>query len=246
MARGLMPALSVEAADGDELLAAAIGQLDDGADLVKLYLDGPDLEASPWSVDELRRVVEAVHARGARVTAHSGYLAGSAGGRRGRRGRPRARVRARRRRRGGHGPQRRPPRVDARGDGLVGDVRDDDRRSRASRARRGERRTAARHERAVASVAIAHRGRRLDRDGDGLRRRLDAGEPAGLGGRAAGRGRPLALGGAGLRDLARAASCSAEPDAGTIREGGPADFALSTATPCPTRPPCGGCGTSRG
>src|SRR4029078_7760530 len=80
MARGLMPALSVEAADGDELLAAALGQLDDGADLVKLYLDGPDLEASPWSGDELRRVVAAVHARGALVTAHSGYLAGARAG----------------------------------------------------------------------------------------------------------------------------------------------------------------------
>jgi imidazolonepropionase-like amidohydrolase len=80
MAPGLLPALSVQAADGDELLAAAIGQLDDGADLVKLYLDGPDPGTSPWSVDELRRVVEAVHARGARVTAHSGYVAGARAG----------------------------------------------------------------------------------------------------------------------------------------------------------------------
>ncbi|HEY4189322.1 MAG TPA: amidohydrolase family protein [Candidatus Limnocylindrales bacterium] len=80
MARGLMPALSVEAADGDELLAAAAGQLDDGADLVKLYLDGPDLDTSPWSVDELRAVVAAVHARGARVTAHSGSIAGARAG----------------------------------------------------------------------------------------------------------------------------------------------------------------------
>src|SRR6266702_3330396 len=39
---GLLPAgLTVEARDGDELLAAALGQLHDGADLVKLYLDGP-------------------------------------------------------------------------------------------------------------------------------------------------------------------------------------------------------------
>jgi hypothetical protein len=40
---GMLPAwLSVEARDGDELVAAAVGQLDDGADFVKLYLDGPD------------------------------------------------------------------------------------------------------------------------------------------------------------------------------------------------------------
>ena len=80
MAPGLLPALSVEAADGDQLLAAAQRQLDDGADLVKLYLDGPDPGVSPWSVDELRRVVAAVHARGARVTAHSGYVAGARAG----------------------------------------------------------------------------------------------------------------------------------------------------------------------
>ncbi len=64
--------------DADELLALAIRQLDDGADLVKLYLDGPDDPGvCPWSVDELRRVVEAVHARGAKVTAHAGRLDGA-------------------------------------------------------------------------------------------------------------------------------------------------------------------------
>ncbi|HET8643708.1 MAG TPA: amidohydrolase family protein [Pseudonocardiaceae bacterium] len=75
---GLLPAgLAVEARDGDELLVRALGQLDDGADLVKLYLDGPDPEAAPWSVDEVARVVRAVHARGAKVTAHSTRLSGS-------------------------------------------------------------------------------------------------------------------------------------------------------------------------
>jgi imidazolonepropionase-like amidohydrolase len=75
---GLLPAgLCVEARDGDELLAAALGQLDDGADLVKLYLDGPDPQTAPWSVDEVARVVQAVHARGAKVTAHSTRLSGS-------------------------------------------------------------------------------------------------------------------------------------------------------------------------
>jgi imidazolonepropionase-like amidohydrolase len=75
---GLLPAgLTVEARDGDELLALALGQLDDGADLVKLYLDGPDPQTPPWSAGELGRVVEAVHARGAKVTAHSTRLSGA-------------------------------------------------------------------------------------------------------------------------------------------------------------------------
>ncbi len=68
---------SVEAETADELLAGAVGQLDAGADLVKLYLDGPDPETSPWTAGEVARVVEAVHARGARVAAHAGRLAGA-------------------------------------------------------------------------------------------------------------------------------------------------------------------------
>jgi imidazolonepropionase-like amidohydrolase len=75
---GLLPAgLSVEARDGDELLVLALGQLDDGADLVKLYLDGPDPETAPWSFGELGRVVDAVHARGAKVAAHATRLSGA-------------------------------------------------------------------------------------------------------------------------------------------------------------------------
>jgi imidazolonepropionase-like amidohydrolase len=72
--------LAVEVEDGDGLVAAAAGQLDDGADFVKLYLDGPDRETSPFTVSEVRAVVEAAHARGARVTAHSGMLAGARAG----------------------------------------------------------------------------------------------------------------------------------------------------------------------
>ena len=68
---------SIEAETGDELLAAAIGQLDAGADLVKLYMDGPDLDTSPWTASEVARVVEAVHERGGRVAAHSGRLSGA-------------------------------------------------------------------------------------------------------------------------------------------------------------------------
>lgn len=70
-------ASGVEASNGDELVAAAMAQLDDGADLVKIYLDGPDPARSPWSVDEVRGVVEAVHDRGAKITAHSGRLDGA-------------------------------------------------------------------------------------------------------------------------------------------------------------------------
>jgi imidazolonepropionase-like amidohydrolase len=75
---GSLPAgLGVEAGNADELPAAAIRQLDDGADLVKLYLDGPDAATAPWSVDEVARVVTAAHERGARVTAHAGRLDGA-------------------------------------------------------------------------------------------------------------------------------------------------------------------------
>ena len=71
---------AVEARTADELLANAVGQLDDGADFLKLYLDGPDPETSPWSIAEIARVVAAAHARGARVTAHAGRLAGARAG----------------------------------------------------------------------------------------------------------------------------------------------------------------------
>jgi imidazolonepropionase-like amidohydrolase len=79
--RGTLPdGLGVEADNADELLEAAVHQLDDGADLVKLYLDGPDPAASPWSGAEIRRVVNAVHDRDAKVTAHSGRIAGARAG----------------------------------------------------------------------------------------------------------------------------------------------------------------------
>jgi imidazolonepropionase-like amidohydrolase len=68
---------AVEAATADELVAAAIGQLDAGADLVKLYMDGPDANVSPWTAGEVERVVTAAHERGARVAAHSGRLNGA-------------------------------------------------------------------------------------------------------------------------------------------------------------------------
>jgi imidazolonepropionase-like amidohydrolase len=67
---------AVEAGNGDELLAAAMRQLDDGANLIKLYMDGPDASVSPWTANEVASVVAGAHARGAKVTAHGGRLNG--------------------------------------------------------------------------------------------------------------------------------------------------------------------------
>ncbi len=64
--------------DGPQLKDAALAQLDLGTDLVKLYMDAPGgVKDSPFDVDDVREMVTAVHARGARVAAHSGYLAGA-------------------------------------------------------------------------------------------------------------------------------------------------------------------------
>ncbi|GAB2730119.1 amidohydrolase family protein [Nocardioides pakistanensis] len=73
----LPPGLAVEVEHGGSLLDATMRQLDDGADFIKLYLDGPDKDTAPFTVDEVRAVVEAAHARGAKVTAHSGVLPGA-------------------------------------------------------------------------------------------------------------------------------------------------------------------------
>jgi imidazolonepropionase-like amidohydrolase len=75
---GTLPAgLTAEAEDADELLQLAMQQLDDGADLIKLYLDGPDAETAPWTAHEVGKVVKAAHARDAKVTAHAGRLSGA-------------------------------------------------------------------------------------------------------------------------------------------------------------------------
>ena len=76
-ATGALDEWSVEAGSGDELVAAVIQQLDDGADFIKLYLDGADPAVCPWSVDEVAAAVEAAHRRDARVTAHSGRIDGA-------------------------------------------------------------------------------------------------------------------------------------------------------------------------
>ena len=72
---GTLPAgLTVEAHNADELVALAERQLDSGADLVKLYVNSADPE---WSAAEISRVVERVRARRKRVTAHAVRLAGA-------------------------------------------------------------------------------------------------------------------------------------------------------------------------
>ncbi len=70
--------LGIECADGSALLDAATAQLDDGTDLVKLYMDGPDPETTPFTEDEVAAVVRAVHARGAKVAAHASRPGGTA------------------------------------------------------------------------------------------------------------------------------------------------------------------------
>lgn len=78
-----LPGLAVSVRDGDELLTAAKSQLDDGADLVKLMMDAPRAadgsvdDASPWTPEDVRRVTEMARARGAVVTAHSSFLPGA-------------------------------------------------------------------------------------------------------------------------------------------------------------------------
>jgi len=75
---GTFPATlhAVEAGSPEALLANAMGQLDEGADFLKLYLDGPE-PGAPWTRDELAPVVAGAHARGARVTAHATNLPGA-------------------------------------------------------------------------------------------------------------------------------------------------------------------------
>jgi imidazolonepropionase-like amidohydrolase len=76
---GVLPSgLPIEADDGPALVSAAKVQLDAGGDFLKLYLDGPKKEEeAPWSAEDVRAVVEIAHGRGAKVTAHSGYLVGA-------------------------------------------------------------------------------------------------------------------------------------------------------------------------
>jgi imidazolonepropionase-like amidohydrolase len=87
--RGYVPGLTIDVDDADQLLAAAKRQLDDGADLIKLFLDAqrPGTSRAPgedaparWTAHDIRPVVDEAHARGAKVTAHSTDLVGARAG----------------------------------------------------------------------------------------------------------------------------------------------------------------------
>ena len=76
--RGTLPDdLAIDVDDADALRAAALKQIDDGSDLVKLYLDGPDKDMAPWTTAETKAVVDSCHERGVKVTAHATRLAGA-------------------------------------------------------------------------------------------------------------------------------------------------------------------------
>jgi len=67
----------VQAADADAMLAASLRQLDNGADLIKLYMDGPDADTPVFNADEIARVVDAAAEAGAKVAAHATQIGGS-------------------------------------------------------------------------------------------------------------------------------------------------------------------------
>ncbi len=74
---GYLP-MTVPVKDGDELRAAVLAQLDSGTDFVKIMLDPPDRsDRCPFTVDDVRKACEAVHARGRKVTAHATILDGA-------------------------------------------------------------------------------------------------------------------------------------------------------------------------
>lgn len=78
---GVLPStIDIEAADADQLVDAVEGQIADGADLIKLYLDGPDADTSPWTADEVGRAVAAATVHGVTVTAHATRLSGARAG----------------------------------------------------------------------------------------------------------------------------------------------------------------------
>ncbi|WP_433291957.1 amidohydrolase family protein [Pseudonocardia sp. CA-142604] len=76
--KGALPeGLTVEVEHGADLVGAVRQQLDEGADLVKLYLDGPDLDTAPFTVSEVGAAVQVAHDRGATVAAHATALSGN-------------------------------------------------------------------------------------------------------------------------------------------------------------------------
>ncbi len=63
---------AVQVDSAEALRAAALAEIDEGADWAKVAVDaGPGGEEATFSVDELRPAVEAVHARGHKIAAHA-------------------------------------------------------------------------------------------------------------------------------------------------------------------------------
>jgi len=60
--------------DADDIENAVIDQIANGADLIKLYIEGPDRETSTWTVSEVERAVAAAANTGVSVTAHATNL----------------------------------------------------------------------------------------------------------------------------------------------------------------------------
>lgn len=74
---GYLP-MTVAVQDGAGLRSAALAQLDAGTDFVKIMLDPPDRsDRCPFTVDDVSRASQAVHARGRRITAHATILDGA-------------------------------------------------------------------------------------------------------------------------------------------------------------------------
>jgi imidazolonepropionase-like amidohydrolase len=60
--------------DQEQLAAAVHREIDGGADLVKLYVEGPDIETSTWTVDDVALAVDIAKGRGVTATAHATNL----------------------------------------------------------------------------------------------------------------------------------------------------------------------------
>lgn len=69
--RGRYVSFAVQVDDAAQLRDAALAQLDAGADLVKIAVDGATGSAPTFTASELRPAVDAVHARGKRVAVHA-------------------------------------------------------------------------------------------------------------------------------------------------------------------------------
>ena len=69
--RGRYVSFAVQVDDAAQLRDAALSQLDAGADLVKIAVDGATGSPATFTASELRPAVDAVHARGKRVAVHA-------------------------------------------------------------------------------------------------------------------------------------------------------------------------------